>query len=93
MNPQVAFQISSRLPHLALRMREHGARAQATAEQLSLVSPALFSSLPTLPPSLACYPISLFPSLNLARAEAEPLFCDLRLRLSHLPLHSFAGHA
>lgn len=34
MNAQVAWQISMRLPHLGIRMREHGARALALAERL-----------------------------------------------------------
>ncbi len=34
MDPQVAFAISTRLPHLALRMAEHGRRALAFAERL-----------------------------------------------------------
>lgn len=34
MDPQVAFNISLRIPHLPLRMREHSLRAQAFAERL-----------------------------------------------------------
>jgi len=34
MDPQVAFAISSRLPHLGIRMAEHGRRAMAFAERL-----------------------------------------------------------
>jgi len=34
MDPHVAFKVSMRLPHLALRMREHCARALAFAERL-----------------------------------------------------------
>lgn len=35
MDPKVAFEISTRLPHLALRMAEHGRRALAIAEDLN----------------------------------------------------------
>lgn len=35
MDPQVAFAISTRLPHLGLRMAEHGRRALAFAERLA----------------------------------------------------------
>ncbi len=35
MDPRAAFQISLRLPHLGLRMREHGRRAMYFAERLS----------------------------------------------------------
>lgn len=35
MDPRVAFEISLRLPHLGLRMAEHGRRAQVFAERLS----------------------------------------------------------
>jgi methionine-gamma-lyase len=34
MDPQVAYDISLRIPHLALRMKEHGQRAQLFAERL-----------------------------------------------------------
>ena len=34
MDPRVAFDIIQRLPHLPIRMREHGRRAMALAEQL-----------------------------------------------------------
>jgi methionine-gamma-lyase len=34
MDPRVAFDVVQRLPHLALRMREHSRRAQAVAEHL-----------------------------------------------------------
>jgi methionine-gamma-lyase len=34
MDPKVAFDLSLRLPHLGLRMQEHGRRAQAFAERL-----------------------------------------------------------
>ena len=34
MDPKVAFELSLRLPHLGLRMQEHGRRAQAFAERL-----------------------------------------------------------
>ncbi len=33
-DPRVAFDIIQRIPHLAVRMREHGRRAMAVAEQL-----------------------------------------------------------
>jgi methionine-gamma-lyase len=35
MDPKVAFELSLRLPHLGLRMKEHGLRAQAFAERLT----------------------------------------------------------
>jgi methionine-gamma-lyase len=35
MDPRAAFQISMRLPHLGLRMREHGRRAMLFAERLA----------------------------------------------------------
>lgn len=35
MDPKVAFELSLRLPHLGLRMREHSARAQLFAERLA----------------------------------------------------------
>lgn len=35
MDPRAAFQISLRLPHLGLRMREHGRRAMYFAERLA----------------------------------------------------------
>lgn len=34
MDPQVAFDLSLRIPHLGIRMQEHGRRAQAFAERL-----------------------------------------------------------
>jgi len=34
MDPRVAFELSTRLPHLGVRMVEHGRRAQAMAERL-----------------------------------------------------------
>jgi methionine-gamma-lyase len=48
MDPKVAFEISTRLPHLALRMAEHGRRAGAIAAELeglglSVVYPGLAS--------------------------------------------------
>ncbi len=46
MDPQVAFDISLRLPHLPLRMREHGRRALAFAERLTeLGIPVIYPGL------------------------------------------------
>lgn len=50
MDPQVAFQISLRLPHLGLRMAEHSRRAQAFAERLSEFNLAVtYPGLPAHP--------------------------------------------
>jgi methionine-gamma-lyase len=46
MDPRAAFDISQRLPHLPLRMREHGRRAQAIAERLeSIGAPVRYPGL------------------------------------------------
>jgi len=47
MDPQVAFDISLRIPHLSLRMAEHGKRAQLFAERLKTLG--LRVSYPGLP--------------------------------------------
>jgi methionine-gamma-lyase len=50
MDPQVAFDISLRLPHLGLRMAEHSRRAQAFAIRLSeLGLPVTYPGLPGHP--------------------------------------------
>lgn len=50
MDPRCAFDIIQRLPHLALRMREHGKRAQAIAETLdNLNVPVTYPGLPSFP--------------------------------------------
>ncbi len=50
MDPQVAFDISLRLPHLGLRMSEHSRRAQAFAERLSELKLAVtYPGLPSHP--------------------------------------------
>lgn len=50
MDPQVAFDISLRLPHLGLRMAEHSRRAQAFASRLSeLGLPVTYPGLPGHP--------------------------------------------
>ena len=50
MDPQVAFDISLRLPHLGLRMAEHSRRAQAFATRLSeLGLPVTYPGLPGHP--------------------------------------------
>lgn len=47
MDPQVAFDISLRLPHLGLRMAEHGRRAQMFAERLAALNlPVTYPGLP-----------------------------------------------
>jgi methionine-gamma-lyase len=48
MDPRIAFDIIQRLPHLSIRMKEHGRRAMAVAETLEamgvpVVYPGLFS--------------------------------------------------
>ena len=50
MDPQVAFDISLRLPHLGLRMAEHSRRAQAMASRLDALG------LPVTYPGLAAHP-------------------------------------
>lgn len=50
MDPRVAFQISLRLPHLALRMAEHGRRAAAFAERLEALG------VPVIYPGLRSHP-------------------------------------
>jgi methionine-gamma-lyase len=50
MDPQVAFDISLRLPHLGLRMTEHSRRAHAMASGLGeLGLPVLYPGLPSHP--------------------------------------------
>lgn len=50
MDPRCAFDIIQRLPHLAIRMREHGRRALAIAERLDAIG------VPVIYPGLAGYP-------------------------------------
>ncbi len=50
MDPRVAFDIIQRLPHLPIRMREHGRRALAIAERLHALG------LPVIYPGLASHP-------------------------------------
>ncbi len=46
-DPRTAFDIIQRLPHLGMRMREHGRRAQAIAEHLAhLAAPVTYPGLP-----------------------------------------------
>ncbi|MFZ7127999.1 MAG: aminotransferase class I/II-fold pyridoxal phosphate-dependent enzyme [Desulfobacterales bacterium] len=50
MDPRCAFDVIQRLPHLALRMREHGRRGTAMAERLqSLGVPVIYPGLPGYP--------------------------------------------
>lgn len=50
MDPKVAFEISTRLPHLALRMAEHGRRALAIAEELDALGlEVVYPGLPSHP--------------------------------------------
>jgi methionine-gamma-lyase len=50
MDPRVAFDVMQRLPHLAMRMREHGARALAIATRLeSIGAPVCYPGLPSHP--------------------------------------------
>ena len=49
-DPRVAFDIIQRLPHLPLRMREHGRRAMAIAEHLEKIgAPVKYPGLPSHP--------------------------------------------
>ena len=50
MDPQVAFNISLRIPHLPLRMAEHGRRTQVFAERLQAMGmPVTYPGLPDYP--------------------------------------------
>jgi len=50
MDPRVAFDIIQRLPHLPIRMREHGRRALAIAERLKALGlPVVYPGLPDHP--------------------------------------------
>lgn len=50
MDPRIAFDVIQRLPHLAIRMKEHGRRAAAIAEHLaSLNVPVCYPGLLTHP--------------------------------------------
>ena len=50
MDPRVAFDIIQRLPHLAIRMREHGRRAMALAKLLEKMGTAVtYPGLPSFP--------------------------------------------
>ncbi|MBN1272719.1 MAG: aminotransferase class I/II-fold pyridoxal phosphate-dependent enzyme [Candidatus Aminicenantes bacterium] len=50
MDPQVAFDVIQRLPHLPLRMKEHSARAMAIAVRLhKLGVPVIYPGLPSHP--------------------------------------------
>lgn len=50
MDPQIAFDVIQRLPHLPLRMREHSARAMAIAVHLEkLGAPVIYPGLPSHP--------------------------------------------
>jgi methionine-gamma-lyase len=50
MDPRVAFDVIQRLPHLPIRMREHGRRAMAMAERLEALG------APVVYPGLASHP-------------------------------------
>ena len=50
MDPRIAFELSLRLPHLGIRMKEHSLRAQAFAERLA------GHDLPVIYPGLASHP-------------------------------------
>jgi methionine-gamma-lyase len=50
MDPRIAFEISLRLPHLGLRMAEHGRRALSFAQRL------LERDVPVVYPGLECHP-------------------------------------
>jgi methionine-gamma-lyase len=50
MDPRVAFDLIQRLPHLAIRMREHSRRAMIIAQRLQeLGAPVTYPGLPTHP--------------------------------------------
>lgn len=47
MDPRVAFDVLQRIPHLAIRMKEHGRRAMAIAQRLQeLGAPVVYPGLP-----------------------------------------------
>ena len=50
MDPKVAFELSTRLPHLPIRMTEHGRRALCMAERLEALGlPVIYPGLPGHP--------------------------------------------
>jgi len=50
MDPRIAYDIIQRLPHLAIRMREHSRRAMAIAERLHEIgAPVVYPGLPSYP--------------------------------------------
>jgi methionine-gamma-lyase len=50
MDPRVAFDVIQRLPHLAIRMKEHSRRATAIAQHLAALNvPVRYPGLPTHP--------------------------------------------
>jgi len=50
MDPRIAYDIIQRLPHLAIRMREHSRRAMAIAERLhEMGAPVVYPGLPSHP--------------------------------------------
>ena len=50
MDPRIAYDIIQRLPHLAIRMREHCKRAMAIAERLHKIgAPVVYPGLPSHP--------------------------------------------
>lgn len=50
MDPRVAYDVIQRLPHLALRMREHGARSMIIASRLhEMGAPVVYPGLPSYP--------------------------------------------
>ncbi|GJP31056.1 hypothetical protein CLOM_g8194 [Closterium sp. NIES-68] len=75
MNPQVAFNLSARLPHLPLRMREHGRRALLFASRLhALGLPVSYPGLPSHPqaPVLARISNGSLPHLLPPSGSASP---------------------
>ena len=82
MDPRVAGELSLRIPHLGLRMREHSSRAQYYAERLEALG------------ARVCYPgLPSHPQYRLLRQLANPgehLLAEARTRLP-APAKSWRG--
>ena len=76
MDPRIAFELSLRLPHLGIRMKEHSRRAQAFAERLAGFD------LPVLYPGLDIHPQhDLLRSLSNTEYGSGGIFClDLKTK-------------
>lgn len=70
MDPQVAYAISMRLPHLGLRMTEHGRRADLFASRVAVMG------WPVIYPGLSTHPdYSLLKQMGNAEYGAGGIFC------------------